>query len=59
MIVLCDGETAEGRSWVWPWWREVAEETCVRFHCVQLGGGGNGTLEALAEVSGGEFVRVP
>lgn len=59
VIVLCDGETAEGRSWVWPWWREVAEESCVRFHCVQLGGGGNGTLEALAEVSGGEFVRVP
>jgi uncharacterized protein with von Willebrand factor type A (vWA) domain len=59
VIVLCDGETAEGRGWVWPWWREVAEESCVRFHCVQLGGGGNGTLEALAEVSGGEFVRVP
>ncbi len=59
VIVLCDGETAEGRGWVWPWWREVAEESCVRFHCVQLGGGGNGTLEALAEVSGGKFVRVP
>lgn len=59
VIVLCDGDTAEGRGWVWPWWREVAEETCVRFHCVQLGSGGNGTLEALAEVSGGEFVRVP
>ena len=59
VIVLCDGETAEGRGWVWSWWREVAEESCVRFHCVQLGGGGNGALEALAEVSGGEFVRVP
>jgi len=59
VIVLCDGETAEGRNWIWPWWREVAEESCVHVHCVQLGSGGNGALEALAEVSGGEFVRVP
>ena len=59
VIVLCDGATAEGRAWIWTWWREVAEASCVRFHCVQLGPEGNGALEALAEVSGGEFVRVP
>jgi hypothetical protein len=58
VIVLCDGETAEGAGWVRPFWWQSGEATCIRFYCVQLGGGGNGTLEALADVSGGEFVRV-
>lgn len=58
VIVLCDGATAEGAGWVRPFWWQSGEATCLRFHCVQLGGGGDGTLEALADVSGGEFVRV-
>ncbi|MCY3000402.1 MAG: VWA domain-containing protein, partial [Planctomycetota bacterium] len=59
VIVLCDGATAEGADWVEPFWEEVGWRSEVIFHCVQLGGGGNGTLEELARVSGGEFVRAP
>lgn len=58
VIVLCDGATAEGPTWVAPLLRVVGEPTCVRFDCVQIGVGGDGTLEALAEESGGQFVRV-
>ena len=58
VIVLCDGATAEGAAWVAPLFRAVREATCVRFDCVQIGNGGNGTLEALAAESGGQFVRV-
>ena len=28
------------------------------FHCVQIGTGGDGTLEKLASGTGGDFVRV-
>lgn len=59
VIVLCDGATAEGSAWVEPYWEAVGWRSEVVFHCVQLGGGGNGTLEELARVSGGEFVRAP
>ena len=59
VIVLCDGATAEGSDWVAPFWEAVGWRSEVIFHCVQLGGGGNGTLEELARVSGGEFVRAP
>lgn len=59
VIVLCDGATAEGSEWVEPFWEEIGWRSEVIFHCVQLGGGGNGTLEELARVSGGEFVRAP
>ena len=58
VIVLCDGGTAEGPAWVAPLLREVADSACVRFDCVQIGTGGDGTLEALAAESGGQFVRV-
>lgn len=59
VIVLCDGATAEGSDWVEPFWEQVGWRSEIVFHCVQLGGGGNGTLEELARVSGGEFVRAP
>lgn len=58
VIVLCDGATAEGSAWVAPLLGAVGDETCVRFDCVQIGRGGNGTLESLAEASGGQFTRV-
>lgn len=58
VIVLCDGATAEGSAWVAPLLGAVGDQTCVRFDCVQIGRGGNGTLESLAEASGGQFVRV-
>lgn len=58
LIVLCDGATAEGAAWVKPLFEAVGQETCLRIDCVQIGGSGNGTLEALAEESGGQFVRV-
>ncbi len=58
IIVLCDGGTAEGAGWVVPLLRAVREPTGIQFHCVQIGGSGDGTLEALAKESGGKFVRV-
>ncbi len=58
VIVLCDGATSEGPAWVAPWLAENNERAKVVFHCIQIGVGGNGTLESLAKGSGGEFVRV-
>ena len=58
VIVLCDGATAEGRQWVEPWVRQNNEEAQIVFHCVQIGTGGDGTLEALAQATGGQMVRV-
>lgn len=58
VIVLCDGATTEGPGWVAEWLASQNEDAQLVFHCVQIGSGGNGTLEALAEGSGGEFVRV-
>ena len=59
VIVLCDGGTAEGAGWVRPTLASANEEACLKFHCVQVGGGGDGTLRTLARGSGGDFVRVP
>lgn len=59
VIVLCDGGTAEGAGWVRPTLASANEEACLKFHCVQVGGGGDGTLRLLASESGGDFVRVP
>ncbi len=58
VIVLCDGATTEGPGWVVPWLAANNEQAQVVFHCVQIGAEGNGTLEALASGSGGQFVRV-
>ncbi|MBI5363615.1 MAG: VWA domain-containing protein [Planctomycetes bacterium] len=58
VIVLCDGATAEGDGWVGPRLRRVNPRLRVVFHCVQIGEGGDGTLETLARESGGEFVRI-
>ena len=58
VIVLCDGATAEGPGWVVPLMQGPNEAACLVFHSVQIGQGGDGTLEALASESGGDFVRV-
>ncbi len=58
IVVLCDGATAEGAAWVEPALGPLVARARVRFHCVQIGSGGDGTLEALASESGGNFVRV-
>jgi hypothetical protein len=58
VIVLCDGATTEGPGWVAGWLAQENERAQIVFHCVQIGSEGNGTLEALARGSGGEFVRV-
>lgn len=57
VIVLCDGETAEGPGWVAPFLERVNAQARVMFHGVQIGSRGDGTLEKLAEGSGGQFVR--
>ncbi len=58
VIVLCDGATAQGPDWVEPWIRSENPVAQLVFHAVQIGATGDGTLEALTERSGGDFVRV-
>jgi len=55
VIVLCDGHTQDGPGWVDPLLDDVADETAIRFHGVQIGGAGDGTLRRLASRTGGEF----
>jgi hypothetical protein len=58
IIVLCDGETAEGPLWVAPLLERVGAESRVQFHCVLMGGRDDGALSSLAEGTGGEFLRI-
>lgn len=58
IVILCDGATAEGPVWVRPWLAKVNGEAMMTYHCALIGSGGDGTLEALAEGSEGDFVRV-
>lgn len=58
VVVLCDGETAEGPGWVRGLLEGPNQEAALVFHCVQIGGGGDGTLEALAKGSGGSYLVV-
>ena len=58
VIVLCDGDTAEGPQWIRPLLARANDDACLAFHCVQIGTGGDGSLETLAEDSGGDFVHV-
>ena len=58
LVVLCDGKTASGPDWVTPFLRRYRAQTGVVVHGVQIGADGDGTLETLAEGTGGEFVRV-
>lgn len=58
IVVLCDGQTAEGPNWVHEFLRRVNDDARVVFYAVQLGLGGDGALEALCEASGGEYQLV-
>lgn len=58
IIVLCDGETAEGPGWVAPLLARIQPEARVVFHAVQIGGASDGTLQRLCELSGGDHVAV-
>lgn len=58
IIVLCDGETARGAHWVKPLLERVLPIYPILFHCVHLGNRDDGALEHLAEISGGDFIRV-
>ncbi|MBL8862073.1 MAG: VWA domain-containing protein [Planctomycetes bacterium] len=59
VILLCDGDTAEGAGWVERFLLEANSRARVVFHGVQIGGSGDGTLQALARGSGGEFIQIP
>jgi len=58
LIVLCDGQTAEGSAWVNPMLRQAHSRTRWLVHCVQLGAFGDDTLEILARMTGGDHVRL-
>ncbi len=58
VVVLCDGQTGSGPGWVAPLIEEVGEATQVVFECVLIGSNGDGTLKALAQQTGGEYLRV-
>lgn len=58
VVVLCDGETAEGRRWVAPFLDLILPAHPVVFHSVHLGTDDDGALESLARISGGDFLRV-
>ena len=58
VIVLCDGATEEGASWVEPLIAKANQTAMLVFHTVQIGAGGDGTLERLAELTGGESLRI-
>ena len=58
LIVLCDGRTSDGSRWVLPFLRRENPLAQAVIHSVQIGDGGDGTLELLARTTGGDFVRV-
>lgn len=58
VIVLCDGATHEGPEWVRGFLSRVNSAARVAFDGVQIGREGDGTLERLAQGSGGEFVKI-
>jgi hypothetical protein len=58
VIVLCDGATNEGPGWVPSFLSRVNQRARILFHAVQIGAEGDGTLERLAQGSGGEFVHI-
>ncbi|MEX1025498.1 MAG: VWA domain-containing protein, partial [Planctomycetota bacterium] len=57
IVVLCDGATAEGPAWVDPWLTRHAAAELV-FHGVLIQTAGDGTLRALSEGTGGDFIVV-
>ena len=56
VVVLCDGQTLTGPGWI-PGFLARANAR-IAFHAVQIGDQGDGTLERLAQLTGGQFVRI-
>jgi uncharacterized protein YegL len=57
-IVLCDGVTMENSTWAENLIARESFPLGLRFHCVQLGRSPAGAMKALADGTGGKFVRV-
>lgn len=58
IVVLCDGQTEEGSGWVERTLKRVLPHHPVVFHCIDLGGRGDGTLQRLSTESSGIYLRV-
>ncbi|HPF14089.1 MAG: VWA domain-containing protein [Planctomycetes bacterium] len=58
IVVLCDGATQEGRAWVEQRLSEPDFPMGLRFYCVQIGAAPSDAMRALAELTGGRFVRI-
>lgn len=57
-ILLCDGATDEGPSWVPDFLTRLNTDAMVRFYAVQIGRESDGALERLVKGTGGELVSV-
>jgi len=58
VVLLCDGGTSEGGTWVPHFLSHVAPRLRVVIHGVQVGGQSDGVLEALARGTKGGYVQV-
>jgi len=58
IIVLCDGFETGGSAWILPVLRSVNSRSRLVIHSVLIGGQSDGSLELLAEETGGDFVRI-
>ena len=58
VIVLCDGFKTGGSAWILPILRTVNSRSRLVIHSVLIGGQSDGSLELLAEETGGDFVRI-
>jgi hypothetical protein len=58
VVLLCDGETSEGGTWVPHFLSHVAPRLRVVIHGVQVGGQSDGVLEALTKGTRGGYVQV-
>jgi hypothetical protein len=58
VVLLCDGQTSEGGTWVPHFLSNVAPRLRVVIHGVQVGGQSDGVLEALARGTRGGYVQI-
>jgi len=57
LVLLCDGETS-GEGWIEPWLARVNSRARLCVHGVQIGTGGDRSLERLARATSGSFTRI-
>jgi len=58
IIVLCDGVTVAGPDWIVPTLAAIKDSSRLVFNCVQIGTGGDASLQLLARESGGDFIHI-